>query len=164
MLMRNSCSRDITHLSITYKDINDDLIIAAIKGKKDEVMILLSKGANINHRDNRGMTALVYVLQNGYVEVAELLIEKGADVNAKNIKDWTPLIIVSKNGNLKIAERLIEEGANIYVKDNFNETVLIHISENLNKSNEKVKKDKFVQIAYIIIKKWRKIVYIYLYL
>jgi ankyrin repeat protein len=48
------------------------------------VLALLDKGANINHSDCDGMTALMYAARNDHSAIARALIEQGASVNAKN--------------------------------------------------------------------------------
>jgi ankyrin repeat protein len=49
---------------------------AALDNLVDATKYLLSKGAEANHRDNRGMTALEVAKERGYTEIVELLSNK----------------------------------------------------------------------------------------
>ena len=44
--------------------------------------LLITKGANVNAKDEDNYTALILASKKGHKDVAELLIAKGADVNA----------------------------------------------------------------------------------
>ena len=59
-------------------------MVATIKGHKDVVDMLLSKGADVNAKiTDFGATALYLACQIGYKEIVESLISKGADINAE---------------------------------------------------------------------------------
>ena len=53
---------------------------------KETIELLLAKGADINAKNDTGMTALHYASINGRKEFAKLLIEKGADLFVENSK------------------------------------------------------------------------------
>nr|GMD00514.1 serine/threonine-protein phosphatase 6 regulatory ankyrin repeat subunit B-like [Ipomoea batatas] len=69
------------------------LHVAAIKGIKDAVMILVDFGADIERQDAGGHTPLHLAVEGGCAHTVEVLINRGADVNATNIKGLTPLSI-----------------------------------------------------------------------
>jgi len=72
---------------------------AAYYGNVEVVKYLISKGANINEKNNVGFTPLHNAAMDtgheehdtGKLEVAELLISKGADVNIEGPDDLKPL-------------------------------------------------------------------------
>ncbi|MFC1781686.1 ankyrin repeat domain-containing protein, partial [Planctomycetota bacterium] len=87
---------------------------AAEAGDIEQIKQLISEGAEIDLRDNRGNTPLYNAAANGRLEVAELLIENGADVNA-----GTPLQAACESGNKELAELLIDKGADVNAKNIF---------------------------------------------
>ena len=101
------------------------LIDAAMDGNFEKVKLLIEKGADIDAKDNDGVTALMYVSRAGDLEIAKYLVENGTDINAKD-SDWgyTALIYAAEHGNLEIVKYLVEKGANVNIKDNHGRTAL----------------------------------------
>jgi len=87
-------------------DTRDDLVEAARHGDIASVQALLDKGADVNARDERGCTALMWASMFGYREVAQALLDKGADVG------YT-LKSASQNGHLEIVKALLMKGADV---------------------------------------------------
>ena len=69
----------------------DPIHDAAIGGDFAGVQAELDKGADVNAKNESGVTPLLWAAWKGHKEVAELLIANGADVNAKNEDGETPL-------------------------------------------------------------------------
>ncbi|XP_075104124.1 uncharacterized protein LOC107778106 isoform X1 [Nicotiana tabacum] len=57
---------------------------ATSSGNVEIVEILLSRGADVNLKNDGGRTALHYAASKGRVKIAELLISHGAKINAKD--------------------------------------------------------------------------------
>ena len=97
--------------------VNRGLIDAAKTGNIRTVKWLLVIGTDVNAKDDRGVTPLIYAAFNGHKEIAELLIANGADVNAKDKRGKTPLDwakneladLLRKHGG-KAAEEVKAEG------------------------------------------------------
>ena len=100
------------------------LIIAASKGHKEVVELLLGDAAYINKTSKWG-SALVEASENGHKEVVELLIKKGADMERKNENDETALFRAAYNGHKDVVELLIDNGALLETKNNAEETALL---------------------------------------
>ncbi|MDR2583605.1 MAG: methylmalonyl-CoA mutase family protein [Fibromonadaceae bacterium] len=88
--------------------------------------VLISMGANVNAKEQSGLSPLHIAVTYGNIKVAEILISNGANVNAKEDNGMTPLHIaaVAKNTaagrNVEIAKILIHHGANVNAKSNVN--------------------------------------------
>ena len=119
----------------------------AASGRLDSVLLLLEKGANINHKDKvlqfilmlntnnhyivlwqDGQNALMQATTNGFDEMVSLLIKRGADVNAQNSGGGTALIWAAKLAAKKILSILLEGGANVDTRDRQGKTALIWAS------------------------------------
>ncbi|KAF9437238.1 Ankyrin repeat domain-containing protein 17 [Entomortierella beljakovae] len=65
------------------------LIAAARYGAVIMVEILLQLGADMNHRDEEGNTALHHAASYGHLQTISLLIERGSSATIKNNGGWT---------------------------------------------------------------------------
>ncbi|XP_056017812.1 ankyrin repeat domain-containing protein 17-like isoform X4 [Ostrea edulis] len=89
------------------------LTLACHGGHSELVNLLLSKGADIEHRDKKGFTPLILAATAGHVDVVEILLESGADMEAQSerTKD-TPLSLACSGGRYEVVELLLSKGAN----------------------------------------------------
>lgn len=62
------------------------LMIAANKGKTDEVKFLVAHGANVNAITNGGCTALMFAAEKGYLDIVDILLINSAEVNLASSK------------------------------------------------------------------------------
>ncbi|KAF9899173.1 hypothetical protein BX616_003202, partial [Lobosporangium transversale] len=65
------------------------LIAAARFGRVNMVELALQLGADLNHRDEEGNTALHHAASYGHLQTITLLIEKGSSATIKNNGGWT---------------------------------------------------------------------------
>lgn len=86
---------------------------ASYRGMLQVVKSLLSNGARVNARSNRGESPLYTAAESSHVEVVRVLLAHGADPNPSGNNAWQPLLAVAGNGNLQIAKMLIEAGADV---------------------------------------------------
>jgi ankyrin repeat protein len=111
-------------------NIQDDygwtpLIEAIVQGNKVGVEVLVSKGADINAKNNKGDNALHIAVQCSSCDIIKiLLLNQEAQVNAKNKAGWTPLHFAAHTGRRDVAEILLRNGAEINAKNKFNQTPL----------------------------------------
>src|SRR4029077_676507 len=72
------------------------LMIASYKNNPQIVSDLVAAGADVNSRDETGLTPLMMAAAAGNAEIASTLITAGADVNAKNTEGHTALDLAEK--------------------------------------------------------------------
>jgi ankyrin repeat protein len=76
------------------------------------VRLLIDYGANVNHRDEDGLTVMHMNLSK---EVAEVLIERGAEINARSNMGKTPLYNAVASGNEPFVKLLLNNGADVNI-------------------------------------------------
>uniref|UniRef100_A0A3Q3Q880 Uncharacterized protein n=1 Tax=Monopterus albus TaxID=43700 RepID=A0A3Q3Q880_MONAL len=84
---------------------------ACSAGDREEVAALLRQGADINHANIDGLTALHQACIDENAEMVQFLVESGSDVNRGDNEGWTPLHAAASCGFIQIAKYLIEHGA-----------------------------------------------------
>ena len=98
------------------KEKNVQLIQAAERGNLTDVQDALNDGADVNAKNDIGLTALMRASYCGYTngnyaEVVKLLLDKGADVNIKTNEGKTALMIAKDKGQKEIVGMLERSGA-----------------------------------------------------
>ena len=86
------------------------LHLAAWAGKKDALILLLDKGAEINATGEHG-TALFAACLGGHMGIVEELLAWGADPNVAATNGETPLMAAAAKGLVDLARRLLAAGA-----------------------------------------------------
>ena len=99
-------------------------------GNPDEVKRLLQLGANVNHQDAKGKTALHRAAKAGFVTTAQILIDAGARVDVADQKGETVLFDIARStiknvDNLKQCIRLIQQaGGDVSHKNRLGQTAV----------------------------------------
>ncbi|HZP94651.1 MAG TPA: ankyrin repeat domain-containing protein [Burkholderiales bacterium] len=95
----------------------EKLLKAAEAGDTARIEALLAAGVDVDGRDKRGFTPLMYAAANDRVPAIELLIRRDADVNAQSDIGETALICAVRYGRGKpeTLKALIDAGANVNV-------------------------------------------------
>uniref|UniRef100_A0A9J7ZC25 Protein phosphatase 1 regulatory subunit n=1 Tax=Cyprinus carpio carpio TaxID=630221 RepID=A0A9J7ZC25_CYPCA len=86
---------------------------ACSAGDREEVAELLRQGADINHANVDGLTALHQACIDENADMVEFLVESGSDVNRGDNEGWRPLHAAASCGFIQIAKYLIEHGAHV---------------------------------------------------
>uniref|UniRef100_A0A3P9AV64 Uncharacterized protein n=1 Tax=Maylandia zebra TaxID=106582 RepID=A0A3P9AV64_9CICH len=86
---------------------------ACSAGDREEVAALLRQGADINHANVDGLTALHQACIDENAEMVQFLVENGSDVNRGDNEGWTPLHAAASCGFIQIAKYLIEHSAHV---------------------------------------------------
>ncbi|XP_076083709.1 uncharacterized protein LOC143054574 [Mytilus galloprovincialis] len=97
---------------------NYKLIVAAEKGRVEELKLCLANGANIDYQVG-GYTALMEAASEGHVEVCQLLLENRCNKDITNDGGWTALMFAASGGHVEVSRLLLENRCN---KDITNDT------------------------------------------
>ena len=98
---------------------------AAADGDIEQVKLLLSRGTDVNEKDQYGRTALHCASWKGHADVAELLINQGARINVTTaMMASSPLHFAVMRGDRQIVELLLSKGGNINAKNRNGSTPL----------------------------------------
>jgi len=108
-------------LNAKDKDGMTALIHASMGCHEEEAIYLISKGANVNARNELGITPL-HMLSCPYPQILEAFLSAGADINARDNAGRTPLM--STMGYPDTTENFIQAGANINLTDKRGRTAL----------------------------------------
>ncbi|KAJ5624169.1 hypothetical protein N7510_000478 [Penicillium lagena] len=92
------------------RDKASPLVTAADQGYLNIVNLLLEHGAEIDHAETSGYSALHSACAAGHFETAQLLLSKGADINLRGPDDMTPLMGAVSGGHLRVVRLLVERG------------------------------------------------------
>ena len=77
----------------TKEDLQEELRDSAKAGNLEKVKELISRGVDLNAKDNLNWTALHHAAFNGHLDIVKELIKNHADLNAKNNIGRTASII-----------------------------------------------------------------------
>jgi ankyrin repeat protein len=104
-----------------YYDQALSQLLAARIDHNDMLVLLLSKGANIEARSltNYSRTALHIAARAKNHPAVQLLLEKGADVNVTDRHGYTPLMYAAEMGNETIVNLILQYGAVTEAKEIF---------------------------------------------
>ena len=104
------------------------LHIAAMKGHKNVVKLLLDAGADPNREDNGKNNALYWPANDGDTAMVKLLLKGGANINKAGRYGLTPLHLAAGNDFTETAKALLDAGADLNAADWDGKTPL-HIAE-----------------------------------
>lgn len=111
------------------EDGDTPLLFASKNAEIDSAMLeaLVKAGADLNHRDRRGVTALMHVAMSCQASKLKVLLDGGADPNAVSNDGESALILAIKSfGGLRVAKALLKAGANPNQEDGDGKTALVH--------------------------------------
>ena len=105
------------------------LRLTANEGLVETVRALVEAGAEVNHADNEGLTALHGAAAYGHVEVTKALLEAGAEVNRADNEGYTALHRAAENCHVEVIKVLLEAGAEVDHANNEGVTALFGAAE-----------------------------------
>ena len=99
------------------------LILATLHKNEDLLSWLIEQGANVNHQDRNGDSALHFAGQEKNEAAAKLLLKAGADLNVVDIHGNAPLwrAVFNARDDLRIVNLYVQGGANLDGLDKYPE-------------------------------------------
>jgi ankyrin repeat protein len=104
-------------------DNQNALWYAIYAGSTEAVKALVDLGAE-QTKVKGGKTALMWAVELGKKDIAEVLIESGADINAEIPSGGTPLMFAAADGQLETVKFLVSLGASVNQKEKDGSTAL----------------------------------------
>jgi ankyrin repeat protein len=95
----------------------EDFIDVCQTGTPQQIEAALKDGADVNTKNNKGETPLMFAASSGNPDLVPLLLSAGADVNAKSDRGSTPLMWAASDGDPDIVALLLKAGANVNAKN-----------------------------------------------
>ncbi|XP_077864438.1 histone-lysine N-methyltransferase EHMT1-like [Saccoglossus kowalevskii] len=90
------------------------------------VQYLVKAGANINAREDDGMSCLHLAAKAGHLEVVKYIQQTHSiDINIQDDGGWTAMIWASENRHKSVVEFLLEHGSDPHIRDN-EENISLH--------------------------------------
>ena len=111
------------------------LLTFAKDGNYPLVKLVLAAGANVNHQDENGRTALTFASDIGHIEIVKALIAAGANVNHQVNHPFVTLFLRGETALLlavkhtEVVRLLLEAGADPNIQNNLGDTPLMKASD-----------------------------------
>ncbi|WP_264336588.1 ankyrin repeat domain-containing protein [Wolbachia endosymbiont (group B) of Chorthippus brunneus] len=109
-------------LKQTQLDLDKQLLTAVQDCNLSKAEVLVSRGANINTKNDDGYTSLHLAVLKNFRSGIDYLIKEGANIDDKDNIGRAPLHWAARDGYLDIVQAITEGGANLDVKDKDNKT------------------------------------------
>jgi ankyrin repeat protein len=106
--------------------VNARFLVAARSGDAATLERTLAQGAAVNSRNRLGESALIILLKNNKVDLAQKVLAAGADVNQPALNGITPLMTAAFNGQAAMAGQLLDKGANVAALDRLQKNAMIY--------------------------------------
>jgi len=90
---------------------NQSLIDASFDNNLETVLILLQSGAEVNHTNKIGDTALMVASKQGFDEIVKVLLQHGAHPSLVNHSGYSALTYALKYNHTSIVRLLLQYGA-----------------------------------------------------
>lgn len=111
------------------KDGETPLLVVVNDDEDNNEMIvkeLVKAGADMNYKDHKGRSPLIYAIKRNDEKTLAFLLNAGADSNTLNENHRTPLHLACKKGNPLMVEELLNHGANVHATTTYNNNTPLH--------------------------------------
>ena len=93
-------------------------LIATDPDRQEAARKLVSKGAEVDAKDDAGMTPLHVAASMDNTQGVDLLIdEAGANMNARDNEGRSPMLVALDRNFVKLSEKLLRKGADVHASD-----------------------------------------------
>ncbi|OGX84072.1 ankyrin repeat domain-containing protein [Hymenobacter coccineus] len=112
-----------TGIEATDGYLRTALILATLHKNEDLLGWLIKQGANANHQDRNGDSALYFAGQEKNEDAARMPLKAGADVNVLDVYGNAPLwrAVFNAKDELRIVKLYVQEGASLSSLDKYPE-------------------------------------------
>jgi ankyrin repeat protein len=154
-LVKFLVSKGATIQTTGYTPLHDALDNSFLQLQPDNnlaemVEYFLSKGVDVNAKDDYMITPLYLAARCVNSEIINLLIKKGAQIDMRTKGGETPLFRAAMAGNKGAAEVLLNNGANVNNRNDANETPLHFALRSNNMVSFATMKDRFEVVELLI--------------
>lgn len=121
--IKQALGNDANLATVSDRTRSTALMYAALYADVPMMRLLIDAGADVNAKNNSGITALMWSVDD--IEKVRRLLRAGAVVDARtNLRRTALLIATTYSGNLEVVKLLLDHGADVKSKDTYDETVL----------------------------------------
>lgn len=124
-----SCQAESPLQNQDHMQAQSDILSAVNKADHAAVKNALSKGADVNTKDESGRSLLLIATNNKQVELAKILVQNGADVNLQAHNQDSPFLYAGASGQTELVRLYLAHGARFDIFNRYNGTALIPACE-----------------------------------
>jgi ankyrin repeat protein len=114
----------------TGPEFEGALAIAVSNEDVEKVKQLISRGENVNRKEEDGTTPIFVAVENGDLNMVQLLLDAGAKINARNKERETPIMRIDDDATPALVELLVRYGAKVNQLTKSGETALMRSARN----------------------------------
>ena len=100
-----------------------------MSGFSNIVIMLLNRGANIDHAGSLGNTSLLWSIEGGHEGLVEMLLNRGASANPYNSN--RSIIKAVRKGFTNVVSMLLDRGIDVEAKDECNDNTILMLTARL---------------------------------
>ena len=123
ILQNNDC-REVIAKCVDGNNLSNAFVRAGVSNHPDILEAFLDQGMNVDIKDRRGFTALIYASDNGYLESIRLLLQHNANSDVQSKLGLTALMYASRRSHKEIVQLLLDHNAEKDLKNRNGQTAL----------------------------------------
>ncbi|XP_048254579.1 serine/threonine-protein phosphatase 6 regulatory ankyrin repeat subunit B-like [Haliotis rufescens] len=124
-MVKHILSQNILDINSRTKCNRTPVMMAAKRGYRNVLAVLVSKGADVSLRDRRGNNILLYTCAGGQVEMVKYVLSLNkVDINRRGQRGWTSVMVAARLGNREMLDFLISKGSNVSLTANEDTNIL----------------------------------------